>query len=244
MKISFICNDKEINTEIHPAITVLDFLRKNLFLTGTKEGCREGDCGACTVMVGELSGNEVKYKTVNSCLLPIGSVIGKHVVSIEGLNVQGLSPVQLAMVEEGGTQCGFCTPGFIISLSAYFLSNKAYSPEEAIEVLDGNICRCTGHTAIKRAAVRSVEFFNNHKGESLVSNGLLPSYFSEIPDRLKALIVKLNLMELTAMPLSTASGEEPIFLSRNGRTSINLILVLFMILALMKRYIYQVMNVS
>ena len=191
-KISFICNDKEINTEIHPATTVLDFLRKPLFLTGTKEGCREGDCGACTVMVGELSGNEIKYKTVNSCLLPIGSVIGKHVVSIEGLNVKGLSPVQLAMVEEGGTQCGFCTPGFVISLSAYFLNNKEYFPEEAIESLDGNICRCTGHMAIKRASVRSVEFFNEHKGESLISSGLLPSYFSDIPARLKAIIGKIK----------------------------------------------------
>jgi xanthine dehydrogenase small subunit len=191
-KISFICNDKDINTDIHPATTVLDFLRKTLFLTGTKEGCREGDCGACTVLVGELFGNEIKYKTMNSCLLPIGSVIGKHVISIEGLNVKDLSPVQLAMVEEGGTQCGFCTPGFIISLSAYFLNNKEYFPWEAIESLDGNICRCTGHTAIKRAAVRSVEFFNNHKGESLVSAGLLPSYFSEIPSRLKALLAKIK----------------------------------------------------
>ena len=191
-KISFICNDKEIITDIHPATTVLDFLRKKLFLTGTKEGCREGDCGACTVMVGKLSGNEIKYQTVNSCLLPVGSVIGKHVVSIEGLNVEGLSPVQLAMVEEGGTQCGYCTPGFIISLSAYFLSNKNYDPVEAVESLDGNICRCTGHTAIKRAAVRSVEFFNNHKGESLISSGLIPSYFSDIPGRLKALKGKIK----------------------------------------------------
>lgn len=190
--ISFICNDKEINTDIHPATTVLDFLRKTLFLTGTKEGCREGDCGACTVIVGELSGNELKYKTVNSCLLPIGSVNGKHVVSIEGLNVKGLSPVQLAMVEEGGTQCGFCTPGFIISLSAYFLNNKKYNADEAIESLDGNICRCTGHTAIKRAAVRSVEYFNSQKGKTLVSAGLLPSFFSDIPERLKTLITKIH----------------------------------------------------
>jgi len=190
-KISFICNDLEINTGIHPATTVLDFLRKTLFLTGTKEGCREGDCGACTVLIGELSGNEVIYKTVNSCLLPIGSVVGKHVVSIEGLNVDGLSPVQLAMVEEGGTQCGFCTPGFIISLSAYFLNNKIYDHSEAIESLDGNICRCTGHTAIKRAAVRSVDYFNNLKGESLFSAGLLPSYFSDIPNRLIGLKSKI-----------------------------------------------------
>jgi xanthine dehydrogenase small subunit len=190
--ISFICNNKEINTGIHPATTLLDFLRNDQFLTGTKEGCREGDCGACTVLLGELSGDDVKYKTVNACLLPIGSIAGKHVVSIEGLNVEGLSPVQLAMVEEGGTQCGFCTPGFIISMSAYFLSNKNYDTNEAVEALDGNVCRCTGHTAIKRAAVRSVEFFNSHKDESLIAAGLLPTYFSEIPERLKKLVTHVK----------------------------------------------------
>jgi xanthine dehydrogenase small subunit len=186
-KIGFICNNKEIITETHPAVTVLDFLRKDLVLTGTKEGCREGDCGACTVIVGELTGDIVIYKTMNSCLLPLGSVNGKHVVTIEGLNSDGLSPVQNFMVEEGGTQCGFCTPGFIISMTAYFLTNDNYDKDTAIDALDGNICRCTGHTSIKRAAVRSVEYYNEHKNESLIKSGLVPGYFSEIPARLKEL---------------------------------------------------------
>lgn len=186
-KIGFICNERDIITEIHPAVTVLDFLRKNLSLTGTKEGCREGDCGACTVLVGELAGDKVIYKTMNSCLLPLGSINGKHIVTIEGLNGDGLSPIQNFMVEEGGTQCGFCTPGFIISMTGYFLANETYDQDGAINSLDGNICRCTGHTAIKRAAVRSVEYFNEHKSKSLIKSGLVPAYFSEIPTRLKEL---------------------------------------------------------
>jgi xanthine dehydrogenase small subunit len=186
-KIVFICNDKEIIAKIHPAVTVLDFLRQNLSLTGTKEGCREGDCGACTVLVGELVGNKVVYKSVNSCLLPIDSVKGKHIVTIEGLNGNGLSPIQSFMVEEGGTQCGFCTPGFIISMTGYFLTNDKYDKDGAIDALDGNICRCTGHTSIKRAAVRSVEYYKEHKSESLIKSGLVPAYFSEIPSRLKEL---------------------------------------------------------
>jgi len=144
-KIGFICNEHNIITEIHPAFTVLDFLRKNLSLTVTKEGCREGDCGACTVLVGELAGDKVIYKTMNSCLLPLGSINGKHIVTIEGLNGDGLSPIQNFMVEEGGTQCGFCTPGFIISMTGYFLANETYDQDGAINSLDGNICRCTGH---------------------------------------------------------------------------------------------------
>ena len=186
-KIGFICNDKEIITEIHPAVTVLDFLRKNLFLTGTKEGCREGDCGACTVLLGEVSGDKVSYKSVNSCLLPLGSANGKHIVTVEGLNSESLSPVQSFMVEEGGTQCGFCTPGFIVSMTGYFLTHDKYDKESAIESLDGNICRCTGHTSIKRAAARSVDFYNEHKNEPLTESGLVPSYFTEIHARLTKL---------------------------------------------------------
>jgi len=191
-KIVFICNDKEIITEIHPAITVLDFLRKNMSLTGTKEGCREGDCGACTVLLGELKNDNVIYKTVNSCILPISSVNGKHIVTIEGLNSNQLSPIQTFMVEEGGTQCGFCTPGFIVSMTGYFLTHDKYDNESAVDSLDGNICRCTGHTSIKRAAVRSVDFYNEHKNETLTQSGLVPAYFTEIPKRLRNLKSKLD----------------------------------------------------
>ena len=213
-KIVFICNDKEIITEIHPAITVLDFLRQNLSLTGTKEGCREGDCGACTVLVGELTGDKLKYKSVNSCLLPIGSVNGKHIVTIEGLNGEGLSPVQNFMVEEGGTQCGFCTPGFIISMTGYFLTNDNYDSVSAIEALDGNICRCTGHTSIKRAAVRSVEYYNEHKSESVIGSGLVPAYFSGIPARLKELKNQISKNGFDQSPKYNIAGGTDLFVQK------------------------------
>lgn len=187
-EIQFICNDREIKTDLHPATTILDFLRKNLQLTGTKEGCREGDCGACTVLVGELDKNEVNYKSMNSCLLPLALLHGKHLVTIEGINQKELNPLQNAFVDEGATQCGFCTPGFLMSLTGYFLSNDTFSVESAINSLDGNICRCTGYASIKRA----VETVTNEiklsgtssTTETLVSLNILPDYFLMIQKRL------------------------------------------------------------
>ena len=109
--ISFLLNDRIVNTPLSPATTLLDFIRYEADLRGTKIGCREGDCGACTVLVGTLNGDDVKYKCVTSCLTPIANVSGKHVVTVEGLNLEGLNVVQRALVNHSGTQCGFCTPG-------------------------------------------------------------------------------------------------------------------------------------
>lgn len=103
--ISFICNQNKVEATLHPATTVLDFIRKHQHLTGTKEGCREGDCGACTILVGSLHQNKIKYQTVNSCLMPLGQAEGKHIVTIEGLNSQELSTIQQSFIDEGGTQC-------------------------------------------------------------------------------------------------------------------------------------------
>lgn len=191
--ITFILNNELISVKINPAETVLDFLRYKKKLTGTKEGCREGDCGACTVIIGTLQKNKVIYKTVNSCLLPLADLQGKHLVSIEGLNVDGLNYIQEQMIDEGGTQCGFCTPGFIISLTNYFMNYTVYSVEEAAASLDGNICRCTGYAGIIRAAVNTVNLFNSIKTPktgpipSLVDRKILPGYFLEIPKKLRAI---------------------------------------------------------
>ena len=195
-KIHFIYNDQEIITELHPATTVLDFVRKNLHLTGTKEGCREGDCGACTVLVGELSDETVLYKSVNSCLLPVASLHGKHLVTIEGINQKELNPLQHSFVDEGASQCGFCTPGFLMSLTGYFLSNGTYSAENAIDSLDGNICRCTGYASIKRSTekVTAEIMLNNENSsiEKLVELNILPGYFLEIQKRLSVIKPFIN----------------------------------------------------
>ncbi|MFA4924041.1 MAG: FAD binding domain-containing protein [Ignavibacteriaceae bacterium] len=187
-EIQFICNNLEITTDLHPATTVLDFLRKSKHLTGTKEGCREGDCGACTVLIGEINDKTILYKSVNSCLLPLASLHGKHLVTIEGINHKELNPLQHAFVDEGASQCGFCTPGFLMSLTGYYLSNDTFNTESAINSLDGNICRCTGYASIKRAVEKVTDEIKLSKDystvEKLVELKVLPGYFLTIPERL------------------------------------------------------------
>jgi xanthine dehydrogenase small subunit len=193
-QITFICNREVVKAIVHPGLSLLDFLRNNLRLTGTKEGCREGDCGACTVLIGELTGDNLSYQSINSCLSPIGDAAAKHVVTIEGLNnSNNLSVVQNSFVEEGASQCGFCTPGFIVSLTGYFLANQKFDIDDAVNSMDGNICRCTGHASIIRAGKKSAELISskisNHLDHisALVHTGLIPSYLKEIPSSLKEL---------------------------------------------------------
>ncbi len=189
--INFILNDLNISTDLFPTTVLLDFIRKEKMLTGTKEGCREGDCGACTILLGELVKGTVKYKSVNSCLMPLGDANGKHVVTVEGINQKELSPVQATMVDEGGTQCGFCTPGFVVSMTGYFLNNLSLNPDDAIESLGGNVCRCTGYGGIKRAASDSISIFEDGKSddrnhlENLISLKFIPIYFHDIKKRLE-----------------------------------------------------------
>ncbi len=190
-RINFICNQDLISIAINPAASTLDFIRKHLHLTGTKEGCREGDCGACTILLGEIIKDEVQYHNVNSCLIPLASLNGKHVVTIEGLNGSNLNPIQKAFVAEGGSQCGFCTPGFIISLTGSLLTSENVNYNEMLNSIDGNICRCTGYASIKRS-IESVdkEFQNkfdskNDRLKNLVKHNFLPEYFLGIPTRLK-----------------------------------------------------------
>ena len=193
-QISFILNDTLIETEINPATVVLDFIRNNR-LTGTKEGCKEGDCGACTILVGETINDKLVYKAVNSCLLPIGNVSGKHLVTIEGLNCEKnvLNPIQQAFVDEGATQCGFCTPGFIVSMTGYLLNNSGLRETDLINSLDGNICRCTGHNSIIRAAEKIYNNFNHslienkYNLKNLTENKFIPEYFLSIKKRLEKL---------------------------------------------------------
>src|SRR6185436_750920 len=157
----FILNDQEVQADAPPGMVLLDFIRYHKNLKGTKIGCREGDCGACTVLVGELKEGKLIYHAVTSCLVPLGSAAGKHIVTIEGINMDGLNPVQSAMDEEGATQCGFCTPGFVMSMAGYCLSDKPATGKNAIACVDGNICRCTGYKSIERAALRLNEILKS-----------------------------------------------------------------------------------
>lgn len=195
--IEFILNNQQITTDLPPTSVLLDFIRKESKLTGTKEGCREGDCGACTVLIGTLVKSKVVYKSVNSCLVPIASVHGKHIVTVEGLtpitkNQEELSPIQEAMAVEGGTQCGFCTPGFIVSMTNYFLNEEKPKIEQAIHTLGGNICRCTGYAGIIRSVEKAIAVFEqtdrkqNHN-KRLVDSKFIPEYFLEIPKLLRTI---------------------------------------------------------
>ena len=154
-EIRFLLNDQPVTlASVGAGDTLLDFLRLDRRLTGTKEGCAEGDCGACTVLVGRLQDGAVRYEPVNACIRFLASLDGCHVVSVEYLSgPEGrLHPVQQAMVEHHGSQCGFCTPGFVMSLYALWMENPDPSETEIETALQGNLCRCTGYEPIIRAA--------------------------------------------------------------------------------------------
>lgn len=139
-KVTLIVNGKNISTKAHPLSRLLDVLRENIKLTGTKEGCGEGECGACSVLLdGEL---------VNSCLVPVIQAEGKKVTTVEGLSKKSLSKLQESFLKCGGAQCGICTPGMLIASLALKQDKKKVSRREIREGLAGNLCRCTGYSQI------------------------------------------------------------------------------------------------
>lgn len=151
----FILNGEDVSlADVAPGETLLDYLRLRRSLTGTKEGCVEGDCGACTVLVGTLLAGKLTYESVNACIRFLGSLDGCHVVTVEHLAARDgkLHPVQQAMVDFHGSQCGFCTPGFVMSLYALWMKSPEPGNVEIEKALQGNLCRCTGYEAIIRAA--------------------------------------------------------------------------------------------
>ena len=141
MELSFVVNGQHHVLEIAPSSRLIDVLRNNLGLTGTKESCGEGECGACTVIMNN--------EAVNSCLTLISQVNGKKIITIEGISNNGnLNPIQKAFIQEQAFQCGFCTPGFIMSSVALLGKNKKPTDEEIKQALVGNLCRCTGYSKI------------------------------------------------------------------------------------------------
>ncbi|MCO4783628.1 MAG: xanthine dehydrogenase small subunit [Candidatus Cloacimonetes bacterium] len=201
--IQFLLNQELISLrDINPSMTVLQYLREKQSIMGTKEGCAEGDCGACSVVLVEIVNGELSYKAINSCILFVGSLHGKQLITVEGLKYQNkLHPVQQAMVDFHGSQCGFCTPGFIMALFAMYHMQKSFTVNEIHNQLAGNLCRCTGYRPIIDAAA-SIQFSGDHfedkKEEtktlllSIVKGGLL-TFRSEgttffIPDSLESLL--------------------------------------------------------
>jgi xanthine dehydrogenase small subunit len=187
-------------------MVLLDFIRYQQQLSGTKIGCNEGDCGACTVLIGEWTDDALRYRSATSCLTPLGNAHGKHIVTIEGINAaeagpasgvgpasagMPLNPIQQAMCDESATQCGFCTPGFTVSLAGFCVSDAAPSLPNAIAAIDGNICRCTGYKSIARAAARVADLLQNRQEQDpvafAVDNKLLPGWFAGIGKRLQPL---------------------------------------------------------
>jgi xanthine dehydrogenase small subunit len=149
-RVDFLLNGAPVSVDVAPTVTLLDWLRDTRRLTGTKEGCNEGDCGACTVSVASLDDGRVIHRALNACILFLPQVQGRAVRTVEGLAAPGgaLHPVQQAMVDHHGSQCGFCTPGIVMSLYAAARAGRA----DHDDVLAGNLCRCTGYGPVVRAA--------------------------------------------------------------------------------------------
>src|SRR5512133_1676276 len=186
--VTFILNNEKVSTGNATGSSLLDFIRYEKGLTGTKIGCREGDCGACTVLMGTYENGTTSYRSVVSCLTPLINAHGKHIVTVEGLQMETLSPIQEAIVNHGATQCGFCTPGFVMSLTACSLSPERSTKESAIASVSGNICRCTGYKSIEKAAEAVAVLLRDKDINDpvwwLVQQKHLPDYFMTITLRL------------------------------------------------------------
>ncbi len=153
--IDIMINEKRYEVAVEPNMTLLDFIRYELGLTGTKKGCELGDCGSCTVIM--------DGKPVNSCLVLAVQADGKNITTIEGIETNdGLHPIQKSFVEKGAIQCGFCSPGMILSSKALLDKNPNPDDQDIRKAISGNLCRCTGYHKI----VEAVKSVNKGKGES------------------------------------------------------------------------------
>ncbi len=207
--IQFLLN-QELKTErsLNPNMTVLTYLREQAHKPGTKEGCASGDCGACTVVVGELHSDAdgeqaLRYRSLNSCLTFMASLHGKQLISVEDLKHQGqLHSVQKAMVECHGSQCGFCTPGFVMSLFALQKNSSEADAHQAHEALAGNLCRCTGYRPILAAAEQSCaqrlpDQFDQRQAQTVERlRAIAPARTDELNDGEKRCFIPLTVADL------------------------------------------------
>ena len=198
--IRFLLNDEEVTlTDVPPDRTLLDWLRLERRLRGSKEGCAEGDCGACTVLVGRMAGDEIVYESVTACIRFMGSLNATHVVTIEHLKGKNgvLHPVQQAMVDHHGSQCGFCTPGIVMSLYGLWMREPDPSRAAIEKALQGNLCRCTGYAPIIRVG-QAISSYGRPEGDPL---------------RAERLAVRETLLALQdGKRIEIGAGEEKIFI--------------------------------
>jgi xanthine dehydrogenase small subunit len=177
--LAFWVNGKLMELDVPPGMTVLELLNVKLSMSGTKSSCNEGDCGACTVIIGHKNESKIAYKTFNSCLYPAFRLNGKHLITVEGISGKDeLHPVQEALLDEHGTQCGFCTPGFVMSMLGLFLNTQNPGKEDILSALEGNLCRCTGYDSIFKAA-------NLLKKRLKADIDLLPTSLRKVEKQLK-----------------------------------------------------------
>jgi xanthine dehydrogenase small subunit len=207
-------------------MTVLEYLREIRGLTGTKEGCAEGDCGACTVIEGTLApdGSRIRYRAINSCIRFMATVDGHELVTVENLQATDgtLHPVQQSLVDHHGSQCGFCTPGFVMSLFALYLEGAPATRERVIHALSGNLCRCTGYRPIIDAGVAMHEYpapatWSNAAPFSESRRAALHALRAQDPLRLPGFYAPRTLEQL-----ATELGREPQSLVLAGGTDVGL----------------------
>jgi len=188
--VEFLLNERVERAAADPALPLLDYLRDRRRLVGIKEGCHEGDCGACAVLLGRPGSDGVwRYNSVTGCLLPLADVAGAHVVTIEGLNRRdgGLTAIQSAIVDGYGSQCGYCTPGIVVSLTELVLAaDRVPDRDDIRRTLGGHLCRCTGYGGLLRAGDRLIEVLATlalpADMPALVEINMLPAWFADIDD--------------------------------------------------------------